>query len=97
MAGQSLALDPRQRAQRIRERHLRVRPMQQQQVDLGHAQPRQALLGGSLEIVRLEVGGPDLGGEEYLVAFHAGSAHALAHLALVVVGLRGVDVAVAEP
>ena len=71
--------------------------MQQQQVDLGQAQPRQALLGRSLEIVGREMRGPDLGGEEYLVALHAGGAQALADLALVLVDLRGVDVAIAEP
>ena len=43
------------------------------------------------------MGGPDLGGDEDLVALDAGGAQALADLALVLVDLRGVDVAIAEP
>src|SRR5262245_39636735 len=40
---------------------------------------------------------PHLGGDEHLVARHARGTQALAHLALVVVHLGGVDVAIAEP
>ena len=40
---------------------------------------------------------PDLGGEEDVVARHAGGAHALTDLALIVVHLRGVDMPVSEP
>lgn len=47
--------------------------------------------------VRREMIGPDFGGEEDLVAADAGSAHAVADLALVVIDLGGVDVAIAEP
>ena len=35
--------------------------MQQQQIDLGKPQPRQAFPGRSFEIVRRKMGGPDLG------------------------------------
>ena len=70
--------------------------MQQQQVDLGKAQPGQAFLGGSFEIVRREMGGPDLGGDEHVVAPDAGGAQSLADLAFVLIDLRGVDVAIAE-
>ncbi len=71
--------------------------MQQQQVDLGQAQPHQAFLGRTLQIVGREMRGPDLGGEEDLIALDARKAQALADLAFVVVHLRGVDVAIAEP
>jgi hypothetical protein len=44
MPRQPLLFDPRQRAERFDQRHLRVRPVQQQQIDLGQAQPHQAFL-----------------------------------------------------
>src|SRR5882724_4511744 len=71
--------------------------MQQQQVDFVQAQPRQALLGGSLEIVRFEMGGPDLGRQKDFVAPDAGSTDGLADLTFVLIHLRGVDVTIAEP
>src|SRR6266851_1947361 len=71
--------------------------MQQQQIDLGKAQLGQALPGRSLEIIRREMGGPDLGRDEHIVASHSRSAQALANLAFVLIDLRGVDVAIAEP
>src|SRR6266436_5765209 len=71
--------------------------MQQQQINLGKAQLGQALLGRSLEIIRRKMGGPDLGRDEHIVASHSRSAQALANLAFVLIDLRGVDVAIAEP
>ena len=71
--------------------------MQQQQIDFGKPQLGQALLGGSLEIVRREMGGPDFGCHEHIVALDPGSAQALADLAFILIDLRGVDVAIAEP
>src|ERR1700682_492649 len=71
--------------------------MQQQQVYLGKAQPCQALPGRSLEIIRREMGGPDFGRDEHIVAPDPRSVQALADLAFVLIDLRGVDVAVAEP
>lgn len=97
MAGEPLLPDPRQRAQCLHQRHLRIRPVQQQQVDLGQAQSHQAFLGRTLQIVGSEMRGPDLGGEEDLIALHARGTQALADLAFVLVHLRGVDVAIAEP
>ena len=41
--------------------------------------------------------GPDFRGEEDVVAAHAGGAQAVADFALIVVDLRGIDVAIAEP
>ena len=79
------------------ERDLRVRPMQQEEIHLREPQPRQALLGGALELARGEMRRPDLGGDEHVVALDAGCAQSFADLALVVVHLRGIDVAVAKP
>ena len=87
----------RERIQRLRQRHARIRPVQQQQVDLGDAQLVQALLGGAFEVMWRKVTGPDFCGDEHLVAGNAGGAQRSADLALVLVDLRGVDMAIAEP
>src|SRR5882672_5963761 len=71
--------------------------MQQQQIDFGKTQLRQALLGGSLKIVWREMGGPDFGRHEHLIAPRSRSSQALADLAFVLIDLSGVDVAVTEP
>ena len=98
MAREPCLLDPRQRAERLRQRHLRIGPVQQQQVDLGQAQPCTRLsLGRPLEIMGREMRGPDLGGDEHLDRASRRGAQALADLAFVLVDLRGVDVAIAEP
>src|SRR6185437_2772411 len=76
---------------------MRIGPVQQQEVDFGHTEPYQALLGRSFEIIWREVVGPDLGGHENGIAPHAGSAQAVAHLALVLIGLRSIEMAIAEP
>jgi hypothetical protein len=86
----------RQRAQRLRQRHMRIGPVQQQQVDVGHAQADQAFFGGAFEIVRSEMRGPDLGGHKHLVAADSRCAQALADLPLVLIDLRGIDMAVTE-
>src|SRR5665213_3131572 len=57
----------------------------------------EAVLGGAFEIVRREMRGPDLGGHEHVVALDSGGAQAVADIAFVLVDLRGVDVAIAEP
>ena len=88
--------DLRQRAQRLLQGHVRVWPVQQQQVDSGKAQLCEAVLGRSLEIVRREVSSPDLGRHEYLVAPDPRSAQPVADLAFVLVGLCGVDVAITK-
>jgi len=49
------ALHLAQRADGLGERDLRVRPMDQQQIDLGEPHARQALLGGALEVVRRQM------------------------------------------
>ena len=97
MAREPLPLDLAERAKRLAERDLRVRPVQQQEIDLGEPQPHQAVLGGPFELARRKMRGPDLGGDEHLLALDARGAQPLADFALVVVHLRGIDVAVAEP
>jgi hypothetical protein len=71
--------------------------VQQQQIDFGQMQSGEALLDRSLEIVRREMIGPDFRGDKDLVALDAGSPQALTDLALVLIDLRGIDMAVTEP
>jgi hypothetical protein len=94
--GHAEFLDMRQRAQRLLQRHVRIWPVQQQQIDFGKAQLCEALLGRSLKIVRREMSGPDLGRHEHLVAPDPRSAQPVADLAFVLIGLCGVDVAITK-
>ena len=96
VAGETRALDFAQRAERVAQRNVRIGPMQQEQVDFGEPQSRQALLRGTLEIVRSKMRRPDLGGDEDLVTSDIGGAQSFSHLAFVVVKLGGIDVAIAE-
>ena len=88
----------RQRAQRLRQRHLRIGPVQQQQIDLGQAA---AWSGSPWRSVRDR--SARNGVVQTLVVTNTSSrrtprgAQALADLALVLVDLRGVDMAIAEP
>jgi hypothetical protein len=70
------------------------RLVQQVEVHLVDPEPPQAGLEADLRGVVPVVAEPQLGGDEDLVAIGAGAADALADLALVVVGGRGVDQAV---
>jgi hypothetical protein len=97
VASKSCAFDLAQGAERIAQWNLRVGPMQQEQVDFGEPQSRQALLRGTLKIAWSKVRRPDLRGDESLVTADAGGVQPLSHLAFVVVKLRGIDVAIAEP
>src|SRR6185437_6644728 len=58
-------------------------------------QLRETLLDRTFEIARRQQRRLYLGGDHHLVAL-AGGAHALAHFPLIIVHLRGVDVAVAD-
>jgi hypothetical protein len=95
VADQPAVLQLGHRADRLGDRHVGVRPVQEQQVDVvaagGAASPRRRR-----RAVGREVAGPDLRGQEDLGAVDAGGLQPLPHLALVVVHPRGVDVAVAE-
>ncbi|MCY1382065.1 hypothetical protein D9M69_700470 [compost metagenome] len=70
--------------------------MDQRQVDVGCAQLLQAFLQAWNQLVLGVVGGPDLGGDEDLVARHAALGDGLADLGFVLIDLRRVDQAVAE-
>ncbi len=70
--------------------------MNQQKVDMRHAEPLQAAFDRRLEIARRKIQVTHLGGEEYLVARHAGLADALPDLGLVVIEDGGIDMAVAH-
>src|SRR6476620_5264243 len=96
MARKPHSLDLAERAERLAQRDLRVRPVQQQEIDLRKLQPRQTLLDRTLEFARGEVRRPYLRGDERLIACQAGGTQALADLALVVVPFRGVDMAIAQ-
>src|SRR5215468_1920531 len=97
VARKSHTLDLAERAERVAQRNLRIRPVQQEQIDLRELQPLQARLRGTLEVAGGKVRRPHLRGDEHLLAFYAGGAQSLPHLAFVVVKLGGVDVAVAAP
>jgi len=97
VAGEPALLDLAQRAQRFGKRNLRVRPVEQQEVDRRQPQPPQAALGGTFQLVGREMRGPYLGGDENLVARDTRGPQPLAHLTLVVVHFRGIDVPVSKP
>ena len=92
-----VALDLAQRADGFGERHVRIGPVQQQQIDLAEPQPRQAIARRALQLARREMTGPDFGGDEHVAALDAGRAQTFTDFALVVIHLGGVDVPVAEP
>jgi hypothetical protein len=71
VAGNARLLDLAKRAERLGERDARVRPMQQEQIDLGKPQPRQAVLRCAFELARRKVRRPDFGGDKHLVALDA--------------------------
>ena len=91
----ALALHLGHGAERFGQRHARVRPVDQQQVDHVEPQLRQTFLHRAFEIVRRQQRRLHLGGDHHLGALARG-AHALAHFGLVAVHLRGVDVAIAD-
>ncbi len=84
-----------ERAQRVAHRHFGARPVDQQQVDVVHLQPLEALTYPLVHGRGRERVEPDLGGDEQLVARHAGFPDRLPHLGLVAVTDGGVDMAVA--
>jgi hypothetical protein len=60
------------------------------------AQVLQALLQAGDQGIGPQVGDPDLGGQEQVLARHAAGGDGAAHIGLVLVDLRGVDGAVAQ-
>src|SRR6266404_3066202 len=96
LACETLALRFGERADRLAERDLRVRPMDHEKVDVIDSVILQALLDRAREVVRAQIFVRHFGGQEDLAARHAGGAHALADAALGPVFPRRVDVTVAE-
>ena len=92
----ALFLHLAQRADGVGERHLLARPMQQQKIDMIELHLGEALLERAREIRRRMIGRPDLGGDESFVARQAGGAQAFGDLGFVLVGLRGVEMAIAD-
>ena len=71
--------------------------MQQQKIDFAQAQPHQAVASRTFKLARGKMRRPDFRRHEQIVALDAGRTQAIAHLALVIVHFRSVDVAIAEP
>jgi hypothetical protein len=95
-ASDALVLQLAHRPQRLGERHVGVRPVDQQQVDALEPQVAQRGLRLPAHPAGVELLHPQLGRDEDLVAGHAGVGETAADLALVPVGPRRVEVAVAE-
>jgi hypothetical protein len=74
----------------------RDRPMQQIEIDVVETQPRQARVERSASRIESLVGIPQFGRDEYLVTPESTRSDRFADLVLISIGLRGVDVAVAE-
>ena len=70
--------------------------MQEQQVDVVHAQVAQGVLGRGAQLPGAEVARPDLRGDPDLVALHARFGDRAPDLLLVLVGTGRVDVAIAD-
>src|SRR5215472_9562338 len=96
MSGEARLFHPAQRADGLGQRNTRVRPVNEQQIDLGQPQPDEAFLGGTLELGRRKMILPYLRGDEDIVAPDAGRAQPFADFALVAVHFRGVDMAITE-
>ncbi len=95
MAREPVALRTIQRPDAGLERHRRVRPVDEQEVDLIEPERVQALLRGTAKIRRADVGPPHLGRHEDRIAGHAGGAQALADFPFVGIHGRGIEMAIA--
>jgi hypothetical protein len=70
--------------------------MDQEQVDLFEPEAFQTRFGGAHEIGRREIGPPDLGGDEDVAPGDAGRPQSRSDSGFIVVGCRGVDMAIAD-
>src|SRR5262249_27166225 len=86
-----------ERSDRILEGNARVRPVDQQEIDVRQLELGDAVARRALEVARSQIARPDLGDEEDIVARHARGAQPLADRFLVAIQRGGVDMAVAEP
>ena len=73
----------------------RHRLVEEVEIDVVEIEPAQAGREADLRGIEAVVADPQLGGDEDLVARHAGAADTLGHLAFVAVGSGGVDHAIA--
>src|SRR5262245_60367068 len=100
MLRSAIALGFAQNVERPFERHLRVRPMDEQEIYPGELQISQTLLKRAFEIGSRQPIVENLGRHEDLLARKAGraktAAQSLPHLGLVAIALGGVDVAITE-
>ena len=96
MARKTLSLCLGERGDRLVERNLRVGPVHEQKIDEIYAEILEAFVHRTREVVGAQIFVRHLGGQEKLVAPHAGGADALADAALGTVFPGGVDMAVAE-
>jgi hypothetical protein len=96
VAGEALALRLGERAHRLGQRNLQVRPVHQQKVNMVDAESLQALVDRAREVIGTQVFMRDLGAQEDVRARDAGGAHAFADLPLGAVLPGGVDVPGAE-
>src|SRR5499433_2904686 len=100
MLGAPVAFGLAQNAERLLQRHLRTRPMDEKKVDPGKLELLQALIERALEVGGGKLIVIDLGSDENMLALEAGGAQpatqSLTDLALIAVALGGVDVAIAD-
>ena len=71
--------------------------MQQQEIHVAQAEPRQALARGAFKFAGRKVRRPDFRRDEHIIAPHSGGVQALPDIALVFINLGGVDMAVTKP
>ncbi len=95
MARQTLALGLGQRAQRFSQWHARLRPMNQQQVNMVEAQSLEAGFDRAGKVSLTCIFFRHFGGDEQLIAIDAGCADALADPLLGAIFARRVNVAIA--
>jgi hypothetical protein len=85
-----------QRPQGLGQRNARIGPMDQQQIDIIRAQPAQAVGGRSRQIGAGKLVIPNLGGQKNVASVDARFGDRLPHPGLVVIGLSGIDMPVAQ-
>lgn len=83
-----------ERADALGERYARVRPVDEEEVDIGETEATQALFGRALQGALADIVRPDLRDDEHPFARDTGAPEALPDRFLVVVDRGGIDVPV---
>src|SRR6185437_7002646 len=83
-------------AERLAEGHLRIRPMNEQQIDMVEAETLEALLMRALGRTGVKIAWRDFGHEKNLAARNTAVADGAADLGLIAIDLRRVNMAIAE-